>query len=709
MALKFSDDALVDILSEAEVYFSTFKGDREDVDDEMTLADYMYSAAQNRAFMSLEKTRGANLEKDERASVGSTIFHRQVNMLASQLVNVINSQTDLVRYQTISNEIDPTSAQDSKEVAAQLQVLQRYTRKRDHFDFKIPEFAVNMFKKSTAFIMMSWCNKEKTVSRSVAKPSVTPAENGEVQISLENKKVKQKINLGYPSIKILDPSQVYADRWIPSMDQQNCVIVTEVKNRAEIAMMANSGDLDREQYEKLGEDYYWNQSDETEVENDESLNRGKDRSITSTKMFKLYHIFILLQINESGQEDPEADPELYYIRVIGNDIRNGMVMSIAPMTDYDPDGEIPIVVVNANPDKFGELYHTSIASIVRSIYSTDCTLLNLAIDNMAAVNDPPLMIIDGAHRVNDFTFKKGQRFHVDTPNAITQFQLRDVTQSTAILREQIRKEGMQALATDAPMMGEFAGARTSASEFIGVNQNTKQPHLVQINYILQQFLPWWGKKIMSYWMYHGDPTQVLNITDMQKQYQISSDVSDVTFDVEVNIVQEYEDNLVRQQQLGNIMQIIGSSEFFQQSPHHSVNAGQLLKKFLNTMRWDASEILEQPTGYDSEAHARSMVEKILYSGVYQRPDPRMNVGIHLRVARGEEIRWRGLENSGDPRAANLPLLQQYISELMLLQEQSQGGGGGQLPQGPQNQTQGEVAGNQGAAALGQLLGGGGGR
>jgi hypothetical protein len=704
MALKYDENAIGDILQEAEAYFTTFKGDREDIDEEMQLADYMYAAAQNRALTASEKVKGANLEKDSRASVGSTIFHRQVNMLAAQLVNVINSQTDLVRYQTISNEIDTDSAQDGKETAAQMQVLQRYTRKRDHFDFKIPEFAVNMFKKSTAFIMINWCDKEKTISRSIPVAKSTANDDGSVSIELSDKKIKQKINLGYPSIKILDPSQVYADRWIPNLNQQNCVIVTEIKNRAEVAMMVNTGEFDRDQYEKLDDSYYWNMSDETDVENDEALNREKDRSVTTTKMFRLYHIFMLAQLDDAGQMSDEAEPELYYIRVIGNDIKNGMVMSIAPMREYDPDGEIPIVVVNANPDKFGELYHTSTASVVRSAYSTDCTLLNLAIDNMAAVNDPPLMIIDGAHRVKDFTFKKGQRWHVDERDAITQFQLRDVTQNTSILREQVRKEAMQALATDAPMMGEFAGARTSASEFVGVNQNTKQPHLVQINYILQQFLPWWGKKIMSYWMYHGNPKQVLQITDMQKQYQVQSEFSNVEFDVEVNIVQEYEDNLVRQQQLGNIMQIIGSSPFFQQSEYHSVNPAQLLKKFLNTMRWDASEIIDQPTGFDAEANARRLVEQILLTGEYQQPDPRMNISMHLKIARGEEIRWRGLEGSGDPRAANVPLLQQYIAELQLLQQQGPAGAQ-QLPQGQQNQTQGEVTGNQSAAALGQLLGG----
>ena len=697
--LKYKDDVISDILSEAETYFTTYKGDREDVDDEMQIADYMYAAAQNRSIMSDEKSRGANLEKDSRSNVGSTIFHRQVNMLAAQLVNVINSQTDLVKYQTISNQIDPNSSQDGKAIAEQMQVLQRYTRKKDKFDFKMPEFAVNMFKKSTAFVMMTWNNHQKTLKRKVPVAKTTAVEGGLFNVEIGEKTVNQKVNLGYPSVKILDPSQVFADRWIPTIHQQNCVIVTEIKNRAEVAMMVNTEDFDRDQYLKLDDTYFWNMSDETQVENDESLNRQMDRSVSTTKMYRLYHIFILLQLDENGALSEEAEPEMYYLRVIGNDIKNGMLMSMDKLTEFDPDGEIPIQVINVNPDKFGELYHTSTASIVRSAYSVDCTLLNLAIDNMAAVNDPPLRILDGQHRVSDFTFKKGQRWHMDNPNAITQFELRDVTQNTGILREQIRREAMQALATDAPMMGEFAGARTSASEFIGVNQNTKQPHLVQINYILQQFLPWWGKKILSYWLYHGDPKQVLQITDMQKQFQISSDFSDVEFDVEVNIVQEYEDNMVRQQQIGNIMQIVGSSPFFQSSEHHSINPSALLKKWFNTLRWDASDIIDRPMGVDAEALAHLNVNNMLSSGQYIRPDPMSNLDVHLRVARGEEIRWRGLENSGDPRAANIPLIQQYIQEIIVMQQQRQQQAA-QLAAGLQNQTQGEVAGNAIAGALG---------
>jgi len=178
----------------------------------------------------------------------------------------------------------------------------------------------------------------------------------------------------------------------------------------------------------------------------------------------------------------------------------------------------------------------------------------------------------------------------------------------------------------------------------------------------------------------------------------------VSFDVEVNIVQEYIDDMMRQQQLGNIMQMIGSAPFFQQSEHHSVNAGELLKKWLNSMRWPANEIITTPEGVDAEALAHYNVNTILTSGQYIRPNPASNLSVHLRVARGEEVRWRGLEGSGDPRAANLPLLQQYIQEITTMQQQRQMGAPG-VPQGPQNQSPGEIQGNEAAGALGGMLGG----
>lgn len=696
--LAIKEDILKEIQDEVDTNFQQYKSDREDIDDLMNIADYMYAAAQNRTLNSSEKTKGANLEKDPRANVGSTIFHRQVNQLASQLVNVINSQPDLVRYKTISNQLDMNSAQDGKEIAEQMQVLSRWTRRKDQFDLKIPEFGVNVFKKSTVFVMMAWKYCNKTLKRKAPVAKATPKDDGTVDVKIAERVVSTKVNMGYPTFKILDPKQVFADRWIPCIEEQNCVVVTEMVNRSYIANMVNEGEYDKDQYAKLDETFVWDKSDETDVEEESAYNRDLERSVSTPKMYRKYNVFIRLQMKD-GKLDPEADPELYYLVIIGNSPKNGLVMQVSPISDYDPDGEIPIRVINALPDKPFELYHTSQAGVIRSGYSVDCTLLNQMVDNNSLVNDPPKTIIDGAHRVKSWEWRPGAEYHVDEHGVMQPVQIRDVTQGTAILRQGIQSEMKQALATDAPMMGEYAGARTSATEFMGVNQNTKQPHLVQINYILQQFLPWWGRKIMSYWMYHGDPDVILQITDMQKTFQIAAPDSHVEFDVEVNIVQEYENDLLRQQQMGNIMQIIGSSPFFQQSEHHSINPANLLKKWLNSMNWEPSEIIDVPMGVDAEANAQYIVNTMLQTGVYQRPDPATNLAVHLRVARGEEIRWRGLEASSDPRARNIALLQQYIAEATQMMTQKSLGSQ-QLPGGTANQTQGEAAGNEIAGELG---------
>ena len=78
----------------------------------------------------------------------------------------------------------------------------------------------------------------------------------------------------------------------------------------------------------------------------------------------------------------------------------------------DPDDEIPLQVINVMPDCPNELYHTTTGEIIRSDYSVACTLKNMFIDNTAYRTDPPQVVVDGAHRVGDFSIESASPFHV---------------------------------------------------------------------------------------------------------------------------------------------------------------------------------------------------------------------------------------------------------------------------------------------------------
>ena len=678
---------------QASVYFQRFLQDRGEIDEVNRVADYMYACAQNRSLLSSEKSKGMNLEKDTRANVGSTIFFRQVNTLASMLVRVCKSRKDLWKYEPIG-----LSKDDSRARAEQANILARWTRKQSGFDAALPELATHIYKYSNVFAMIYWDQQYKR------QKYVTPIYDTEVNEKGETVAVqtgeeygwRNVVTRSFPCVSFPHIDSIYTDKYISSIQQQNCVIVLSRRNKSDILSDVNLGFFDKSQYEKIKADQEWNGQYGASLKEDEKDNRNQEWNPIGTKTYLQWDIFMRAPID--GKSWDEDNPEeLYWCTVIGNSIDNGIVMRIE--RNPDPDDEIPLKEIRALPDKSDTLYHTTLSEVIRSGYSTDCTLINIALDNMGIVNDPPLKVLDGAHRIKDFTYRSGQRWHVDSLNAVEQMDIRDNTQQIAGLRQMIQNDVMQALATDASMMGQYAGARTSASEYLGVSGNTKNPHMVQIGYIISQLFPWMARKYLSYWSAYSEPAQVMSITDGNKEYNITPRGMAGEFDIEINLVDEYEDDIVKQQQIGFIVQTLASAPHLAKSDTHEINMGKLVKRWLDAMSWDGSEIVGPPSGIDAERVA-SDENRALLAGAYDRPQQGENHSVHLKIHEGERIRWNGLEDVDDPRAKNLLLLDQHIEEHKQLANSSPVQSQGSPMAQPTESTPGQMMGGEIAGAMG---------
>lgn len=701
-AFAASKEAIEKFQAYAHEEYLIYKADREDIDAINNEADAMYSCMRNKSFMASLRKKDIGIEKDTRSSVGSVLFHRQVNALASQMVAVMKSSPDLWRYVPVYNEGRPVSDQDAKAAADNANALARWIRRKDRFDEKIPEFAVSVFKNSNIPVMIQFKTEYKLVrATEPVYEAYEDPETGEISSRVvgERKVVKRVSTGGYPSVVFPHWSMVYADRYIPDMEQQNCIIVLSFVTKAELQSEAKDGYIDEDAVRSLDAKHEWDGSEGSAAIQDEARNR--DRSFTPRKgRYLRWDVYARVPINENGEWDEESDLQIWWGTFIGNSLDSAVPVAFSP--NPDPDGEMPIRMISCMPDGSNELYHTTTAEVVRSLYSADATLLNLAIDNMANVNDPPMLIVDGQHRIRDFTFKKGQRWHVDNINAVKMFEIRDTTVNTIGLREQVRDDAKIALATDPSMMGEYAGARTSATEYMDVARNTKGPHLVRITYILNQLLPWMARKYISYAEAYMPPDQYVQIVDAEKQYRIRVGDAIGDFDVVVEIVDEYQRMEMMQREINQIMQIIGGVPYFQQSPSHTTDAGELLRLWLGVYKFNnVSRIVLPSMGVDAENAAMARINAMLNHGIYQRPQPGENHNIHMRVAQAERLRWRGLENSDDPRARNLPLLDQYINELKFMIQQ--GAAVSALQQGLLGETLGGAIGQQAAPMLGQEL------
>lgn len=679
-------------LQVAEENYNRYVTQREDIDESNEKADYMYKAAQNRTIAASQQSTHIKMDKDPRANVGSPLFYRIVNTMASILHGIFTSREDLFRFAPIGSDSASLSKEESQRAVDQLMSLARYTRKVDEIDRKIPEFCVSVFKLSNIFVMV----QQKRVTRTVTVTSpvtevLTDEEGNTITETVDQvEKEEEELVENHPSIVFPHPSSVYADRYIPNMKDQYCVIIETLKTLHELQSENAAGYFDKDQWEKFREasdSYKWDGTTGWEQKEQEQTNENKELNASGTLQFLQRDIF-MYSPEDNGEWNEEADHKLLWATVIGNALSDSIPLRIKGTPD--PDGEIPIEIIRVNPDNSDELYHTPISDIVLSNYAADCTILNLTIDNLSKLVDPPMTVLDGQHRIRDFTFKNGARWSVDRHDVVKQFDIKDATANTVNIRQQIQNEIKQALNADPSFLGEFAGARTSASEFLSVNQVSKNPVMMQMRYIITQLISFIGRKYISYWQAYGPPRDVMLITDDEKQF----DPFKFRYDIITELVDEFIADSVRSNVISNVIQIIGGSEAMQRSEYHSVDIGELLKEYLRSNKFSADKIIMPSTNGDSVAIARREND-LLVSGEYIAPEDGQNDAVHLREHRAFRMQLNSLDES-DPRFQYIPFLERHIAET----EGRSGGGQGSVPSGDRSNTPGRVAGNQAAAALG---------
>lgn len=705
--LAENEEAVGHAQNETVEYFNIYDAQRTHINDFTEVADYMYSCAQNRTLESAEKGYGMNMGDDTRSNVGSSLFHRIVNQNAAQLEAVLLSKPDLWRYETFSADASDKT-EDGEDRAEMLKLLARYTIKTDKFLEKLPMATRMLYKKSNIFMRVGQNRVEKEHRWKEPDYEIDLDEQGNAvtRIVGERDRSEKKIVRNHPTFDFPPISSIYLDAYLGDMQQQPCVIIHSLKTRGELKAGVDAGWYSEKQYEELTDKYTWDGEEGTDELKTKEEQRNNNPTIEPQKnLFLVWDVYLMAPITDNGEWDEEGDTEWkrWWLTFVGNDIGSSLCLRFE--RNPEPDDEVPLKDIHIYPDDGDRMYHTTTAELLRSAYSADCTLLNLALDNMGFANDPPKWVVDGMHNVKDWTNRKGAVWHVDNPDAIGFLQVPNIPQETNAMREYVRDGAMMAMNVDKGFVGQSQGARTSASEATFINRNSMQPHLSQIRYVLMQMLPWMARKMQSYWMAYGDPTQVLQITDENKRYDVHPTELAGEYDVKVEIIDEYESDLLKQQALQNVMNIVGGSEFFQKGGDVQVDGPALLREWLLSQKIDPSRILTTPYHGDSVRVARERIEAMIRGGEYVPPEPDANLRVHLQEAKKELSKWKGVEDEAVGEGVRIDLLKQYIAEI----EQAMAGGGQEggvasmpRPQGVEQGLQGNQVGNVLAEAMGGM-------
>lgn len=680
---KFSMLGREELVSKAKKaaasYFDRFDSQRKEHEDIWKVADYMVKCAQNRTINSNEKSKGANLDDNaERANTGSTLFYRQVNQLASMGYSIQTSKDAPFKFKPIINEGVFDDPQEADEMANQWNVLARWTMKQDDFDRKSVDFWQQIRKYGNIPVMVY--QKQKYGLRPVKTP------DGGIDW-------KEFLVENYPSLRILRVDSLYTDALIGDIQGQDCVILTSVSSSGDIANLVKSDEYSAEKAREIFKNrsrYKWDGEKGYKL----SGFKRENQDITTdpdvvTDLFLTYDIFMRAPIEDGEWDDESPSSDIYWMTVIGNDLGDGVMVRFEE--NPDPDGEFPIELIHEQPDDPDSLYHVCSAQVVRSNYSVECTLKNLAIDNGALICNPPLKEVEGAVRGTDRTFSSGQVFVMDSPEALQEFQIRDTTTNTATLLDYIQNDTKRALGTDSTMMGENFGARTSALEASNIYQNSVQPHLTSVNYILNQFIKFYARKISSYWRTYAAPGQVIAITNEGEFPEIRPANLHGEFEIEVDVVSEFEDDVVARQKVQEALTIVAQNPELMKN----VDVHELLIEWFRRNKFDYTKIVKRPMDADASFVARQ--ENVgMFNGQPATVKQGENLEVHLAEHKGERLRYNGVES----QFPSVSLLDQHITETEFAIQQQKAARARPMAKGNQSEGAGEMAGNQIAAALG---------
>ena len=657
-----------------------FTSDREDLEDSWKDSDYMWSCGVD------STKRAADQTDDSDADTGSTLFYRQVRSLASLDLDVMFGRPgeSPVRYKATSVENVPFSAEDARIVNAQRQALLKYSMKVDCFDKKYIEGSFMLTKYGNQPVMMWW--KRRVDKRWIKTPKTDEA--GEITgYDWERREVLVD---DHPELVFPPNTNFLIDRHISDLQGQQAVFYETLKDITEIWGGATAGDY-RNVETITAKDRYQgsmdseNESEDTHTSHEEQ--RGMDTGDdTGTGTFKVIHAWAKLPVDDDGEWDEKGSAPRWFLLSFVNNVETGPCLRAHE--NPDPDNEFPGFMWHRNPDDADLAYHIADSTVLKPNWDETTTRKNQYFDNLSTINRRPILNERGNANTNDLTYRQHAVINVENINGTKEMDVTDTSQSFQACLQYLDDDSNRAVGTDRPVTGEALGGRTSATEASNVNAAATRPHSVLIRYHMEQFLNWYARKVQRFWEIYGDPNRVLAVTDQKEMVRVDLGKIFGDFDTEVTIIQEFENDLVDNQNLAFVMQAVVPNFLDVLGVQGKL---ALLDKILKHYKVDTEDIIPEYTDVDAQLVAFERIRRMLDEGAYESPQPGENTAAHLRITEGILLQYG---QSEDPTIqARLELVELYRQELTQLAATASAQQSVSQAAGPGNQTSGQVSGN----------------
>lgn len=707
------DPNITSLVKVSTEVFERYESEREPYEAVWKVLHYMWTCAQNRAIATDERVVGANASDQlrERAESGSTQFFRMVNQFAAQYMSVYLSRNTPWKYSPIINRNIFESSEEARTQAENYDIASRWVLKRNDDGVKTLDFATlaYLYGGYPEMVFMRQRSARRTITQPVFEDVQDPT-TGEVRsvATGETEEVEEEFLVeSFPEFKTFSIWNMYIDVNVGSMRDQDWVYLVDPITLTEAIEMARMGEYDIEKLKLLERAHYWDGNIGGEHKDDERSSEGLDSSTnpTDTGMILRWNIFANVPIDEDGVFDSSKNvPKRHWITILGNRPDDGVVVKVE--RNVDPDDEVPVNFTNCLPGPPDSFYHIAPGQAIRSNYSIECTIKNQIVDEATSDLNAPIILKQGAFpNQTAFTWDGGTWECIGSPkDSWDRPTSGNASQFAIQFLQLLEEDSRRALAFDPSFVGEGLGSRASANEFSSVRQSSQAPHLSMVRYMMAQRERWRARKIKSYTDHFIPPEQIIAITDDANHFR-PIQIGDLhgEFDIEINIVDEFESSIAKRQSINEAIAIVGQDPDFKAN----TEVPELLMELFTALKLPAARLVTPPQDADAISIARNENTRIIQNGEAVRPQPGQNHNVHLVQHKQEALRWEGIPIESDPRVANAQtLLKQHIDETSLL-AQSEGatptGGGGNgapISRGQRNATEGEAEGNSIAALTG---------
>lgn len=628
---------------------------------------------------------------------GSTLFFRQVRTLAAQIVSVLTSKPDPYKYVPIGGCDSFISDKQALEQAEQENLYNRWCRKKDKFDRKAMDMIFKLVKYGNQPICVGW-------ERNKAKRLIRDPEYGQAASPNEDAPItgfkfinKEMVIDNQPTLGVIPIENFWPDPAVGDIQKQTCIVVDDYVPLSKIQQdeLMNGYYIGTDKITMA--DQWGGMRDDNQIEEQRTISAGliAEPNRMDTGLFKKSDVWIMLPVSDDGKWDDKFPLQKFWLTFVGNQLGNAKCVRFE--RNPDPDDEWPFEMLHSLPDDDGKLYHFGYAQALRGDYDEQSTTRQQLIDNRTLQNNKPLKLIQGEVHSQNLRFGKDRHYWVEKENSITEFNVTDIQQNGLLHLQYFDDDANRAAGTDKPLMGEYAGARTSATETSIVSQNSSNPHIMLAKYVLHDFLHFHARKSLALAHVYADNDMILKITEKDIQRTIRPGELFGEFDVEISLVDEFETNALNIQTMTQAVQTL--VPVFAQTLDLETVARDVFGKIVKGV--DTSRWVKADANRDAIQLAQHENRGMIDSGMILEPNSGEAHDVHLSQHEAERMKWKGAEESNP----NVQILIRHIDMTKFLKQQ-EGQMAARMSQMPNamtgNQTIGEATGNAIAGQIGAM-------